>query len=341
MRTVCVEDAVGKVLCHDITQIVPGIFKGRAFKKGSIIRKEDVPKLLDLGKEHIYVQDMPIGTIHENDAAQRIATAAVGKGLRLSDPVEGKVNLIAQCNGLLSVNAEALYRINEIEDVMFATLHTHQQVEAGQPVAGTRIIPLFTDEQCIEAVERICRDCFPICQIKPFASVKVGIVTTGSEIYHGRIEDKFGPVLREKFSALGSQVIDQVFVSDEIGMTVAAIKGLMRAGAQFIAVTGGMSVDPDDQTPASIRAAGGKVITYGAPVLPGAMFMLAHIDDVPVVGLPGCVMYYKASIFDLVIPRLLAGETVTKADIVRMGHGGFCSSCPDCRYPLCSFGKTV
>jgi hypothetical protein len=336
-----VEDAVGKVLCHDITQIVPGIFKGRAFKKGSIIQPEDIPKLLDLGKAHLYVQELPKGTIHENDAAKRIAAAAVGNGLGLSEPVEGKVDLTALYNGLLSVNVEALERINAIEDVMFATLHTRQQVDAGRPVGGTRIIPLFTDEERIVAVERICREGVPVIQVKPFTSVKVGIVTTGSEIYHGRIKDKFGPVLREKFSALGSDVIDQVFVSDDIAMTVDVIKGLIRKGAQFIAVTGGMSVDPDDQTPASIRAAGGKVITYGAPVLPGAMFMLAYIDEVPVVGLPGCVMYYKASIFDLVIPPILAGETMTKADIVRMGHGGYCSNCPDCRYPVCSFGKTA
>ena len=255
--------------------------------------------------------------------------------------VPGELARLAGLFSEASINVDALHRINAIEDIMFATLHTHHRVIADQPVAGTRIIPLFTDEQRIEAVERICRECFPLIEVKAFTSVKVGIVSTGSEIYHGRIEDKFGPILREKFDSLGSQVIDQVLVSDDIDMTVAAIHSLIRAGAQLIAVTGGMSVDPDDQTPASIRAAGGKVVTYGAPVLPGAMFMLAHIEDVPVVGLPGCVMYYQASIFDLVIPRMLAGEAITRADIVRMGHGGFCSNCPDCSYPLCSFGKTT
>ena len=297
-------------------------------------------RISSTGKAHIYVFDMKAGMIHENEAAQRIATAATGDGLSLSEPVEGKVNLVATQSGLLKINTDALYRINEIEDVMMATLHSHNHVHSSQPVAGTRIIPLYTDEKRIETVERICRECFPVIQVKPFTPLKVGIVTTGSEIYHGRIEDKFGPVLREKFSALGSEVIKQVFVADNIDMTVNAIEDLIRDGAQLIAVTGGMSVDPDDQTPASIRAAGGTVVTYGAPVLPGAMFMLAHIGDVPVVGLPGCVMYYKASIFDLVVPRMLAGETVTKADIISMGHGGFCSNCPDCRYPICAFGKT-
>jgi molybdenum cofactor synthesis domain-containing protein len=341
MITVPVEDAVGKVLGHDITRIVPGLFKGRAFKKGRIIQKEDIPELRDLGKAHIYVLEIQSGMIHEDEAACRIAAAATGSGLCLSEPAEGKVNLVTARSGLLKVNTEALYRINQIEDVMFATLHTHQLVRAAQPVAGTRIIPLFTDEKRLEAVEKICRQGFPLIEVKPLVPVKVGIVTTGSEIYHGRIEDKFGPVLREKFSALGSEVIDQVFVSDDVDMTANAIGDLIRHGARFIAVTGGMSVDPDDQTPAGIRAAGGAVVIYGAPVLPGAMFMLAHIGDVPVVGLPGCVMVHKTSIFDLVVPRLLAGEGVTKADIVSMGHGGFCANCPDCRYPICPFGKTA
>ncbi len=340
MKTVPVEDAVGRVLCHDITQIIPGIFKGRAFKKGHMLQQEDIPKLRDLGKANIYVFDTTAGMIHENTAAQRIAAASTGVGLRLSEPVEGKVNLVATQDGLLAVNTDALYRINAIEEIMFATLHTHHPVHSSQPVAGTRIIPLFTDEKRIQRVERICRECYPVIQVKPLSPLKVGMVTTGSEIFHGRIKDKFGPVLREKFSALGSEVIKQVFVSDDIDMTVRAIRDLIRDGAQFIAVTGGMSVDPDDQTPASIRAAGGTVVTYGAPVLPGAMFMLAHIGEVPVVGLPGCVMYYKASIFDLVVPRLLAGEKLTKADFASMGHGGFCANCPDCRYPICAFGKT-
>lgn len=339
MKAVPVEESVGMVLCHDITQIVPGFFKGRAFKKGRVIQPEDIEKLLDLGKAHIYVFDMQAGTIHEDEAAQRIAVSASGNGLRLSDPVEGKVNLIATVNGLLSVNTEALARINAVDDIMFATLHTHQHVHPDQPVAGTRIIPLFTETERIETIEAICQADFPVVQVKPFTPFKVGIVTTGSEIYHGRIQDRFGPVLRKKFGELGSEVIDQVFVSDDIAMTVEAIHGLIRKGAQMVAVTGGMSVDPDDQTPTSIRAAGGDVVTYGAPVLPGAMFMLAHINGIPVLGLPGCVMYYKASIFDLVVPRILAGETITRQDIVSLGHGGFCANCPDCRYPSCPFGK--
>ncbi len=338
MKSVPVEEAVGMVLCHDITQIVPDLFKGRAFKKGHVIQKEDIPKLLDLGKKNIYVSDLN-GGIHENDAAERIGKAALGKGLKLTEPNEGKVSFIAVTNGLLKVNIGALNQINGIRDVMFATLHTDQQILTNQDVAGTRIIPLSTDESNIIDVERICEENFPIIEIKPFRKHKIGIVTTGSEVYSGRIKDGFGPIVQKKFEALGSHVIRKILVSDEEEMTVKAIRDLIEEGADMIAVTGGMSVDPDDQTPSSIRATGGRVITYGAPVLPGAMFMLAYIGKIPVVGLPGCVMYHKASIFDLVVPKILAGETVIKEDITKMGHGGYCSNCKECRYPTCGFGK--
>ena len=341
MKQVRVEEAVGMVLGHDITRIVPGEFKGRAFRKGQRIQAEDIPLLKDLGKEHLYVFELLEGWIHEDDAALRIATAAAGPGITLSAPGEGRVNLSAAWLGLLKVDVEALMRINSVEQIVFSTLHTNQQVSAGRTVAGTRIIPLVTEEIRIVEVEKICRESAPVVSVRPFRPLQVGIVTTGSEVYSGRIEDKFGPVLRTKFAELGSIVMGQVMVADDIEKTVAAIHGFLDKGAGLVAVTGGMSVDPDDLTPAAIRSAGGEVVTYGAPTFPGAMFMLAYVNGVPVVGLPGCVMYYRASVFDLVVPRLLAGETLTRADIVAMGHGGLCAGCPDCRYPICSFGKTV
>lgn len=339
MKAVPVQEAVGMVLSHDITQIVPGKFKGPLYKKGHIIQEIDIPGLLDIGKENIYVFDLNEGFIHEDDAAVRIARAAAGKGIGLTPPSEGKVDLIATSTGLLKVDAEVLNKINTIEDVVFATLHTHQVVSGGSPVAGTRIIPLVTREGNILEVERLCRAHFPLIQIKTFTPLSVGIVTTGSEVYHGRIEDRFGPVLRSKFADLDCPVLDQVLVSDDIHMTASAIGRLIEDGAELIAVTGGMSVDPDDRTPAAIRAAGGKVITYGAPTFPGAMFMLAYIGNIPVVGLPGCVMYHRTSIFDLILPRIIAGETVSRTDITALGHGGFCLKCNNCSYPACGFGK--
>ncbi|MFO7753769.1 MAG: molybdopterin-binding protein [Desulfobacteraceae bacterium] len=338
MKSIPVKQAVGMTLCHDVTRIVPDLFKGPVFKKGHIIRKEDIQTLLEIGKEHIYVASLD-GGVHEDTAAERIATAAASSKLALSDPCEGKVNFTASSPGLLKINVTALERINTIPDIMFATLHTDRCVKEGEQVAGTRIIPLTIHESRLKEVEQVCRECFPIVDVLPFSKHKVGLVTTGSEIFKGRIQDAFGPVLKRKFEELGSSITRQILVSDEIDRTVAAIHELIEEGADMIAVTGGMSVDPDDRTPSSIRAAGGRIVSYGAPVLPGAMFMLAYIKDIPVIGLPGCVMYYKASIFDLVVPRLLAGDFVTASEIAGMGHGGFCSNCRECRFPSCSFGK--
>lgn len=338
MQSLPVRDAVGKMLLHDITRIVPDVFKGPAFRKGHIITEADVDQLLDLGKQHVYVACLN-GEIHENDAALRIARAAAGKNIALSDPKEGKVGFTATTFGLLKINVEGLAQLNSIPEVICATMHTNQTVDQGQDLAGTRVIPLSIDENHVIAAEKVCETFFPIIDINPFARVNVGLVVTGSEVFSGRINDGFGPVVQKKFEALGSRIIDKKIVSDDMDMTVAAITDFVDGGAEFIAVTGGMSVDPDDLTPAAIRKAGGEVVFYGAPVLPGAMFLLAYINDVPVIGLPGCVMYFRASIFDLVVPRLLAGETVTHKDIIHMGHGGFCTACKTCRYPQCSFGK--
>jgi molybdenum cofactor synthesis domain-containing protein len=229
--------------------------------------------------------------------------------------------------------------INSIEEVVLATLHTNRPVTADLPVAGTRIIPLFTTEEKVVGVADICNKYDPVIEAKQFQSLKVGLVTTGNEIYHGRIEDKFGPVVRQKFAVMGSKVIRQIIVPDDVAMTVTAIHELLASGAEMIVATGGMSVDPDDRTPAAIRSSGGEVVTYGSPTFPGSMFMLSYIGNVPVIGLPGCAMYNKATVFELIVPRILAGERVRRSDIVTLGHGGFCEGCPECRYPNCSFGK--
>lgn len=339
MKTISVLEAEGFVLCHDITEIVPGKVKGRAFKKGHIVKKEDIPKLLDLGKEHLYVWEVNNSVIHEADAAARIAKAVAGPGLVLTQPVEGKVELQAKSAGLLKINIDALEEINEISEVVLASIHSNQLVSKGKTVAGCRVVPLVIDVDKICDVEQIGRLAFPVIEIKPLRSVKVGIVTTGSEVYHGRIQDKFGPILYNKIAELGSTVIRQIIVDDKIDMIQSAIQTLIEEGAEMIVTTGGMSVDPDDVTPAGIRAAGGRVVVYGAPVLPGSMFMLAYMGNIPVLGLPGCVMYHRTTIFDLIVPRILAGEEISRKDITRLAHGGLCANCDLCQYPHCAFGK--
>lgn len=339
MKCVPVTEAEGMVLCHDITQIVPGQFKGAAFKKGHIIRGEDIAKLLDLGKKSIYVWDVKEGLLHEDEAAARIAAAAAGRGLRLSAPGEGKVQLHAVSDGLLKIDQAGLQMINEFPQIIVAALHTNQPVPKDCIVAGTRIIPLVISAETVKKLEEACAANGPVFQVLPFKELKVGLVTTGSEVYEGRIRDGFGPVLKKKIEASGSRLINQVFVTDSEKMIAEAIRDFINRGADLVLVTGGMSVDPDDVTPAGIRLAGGTVVSYGAPVLPGSMFMLSYIRNIPVMGLPGCVMYHETSIFDLLYPRVLAGEIIERTDIIKLAHGGLCRGCEVCRYPLCSFGK--
>ncbi|WP_414151469.1 molybdopterin-binding protein [Acetobacterium carbinolicum] len=339
MKLVAVQDAVGMLLAHDMTQIIPGEYKGARFKKGHMISMEDIPQLLNMGKEHVGIIEYREGDIHENDAALRMAKAMVGSGIKMSDPSEGKVKLIAERSGLLKINAAVLDELNEIEDLMTASIHGDRLVEKDMVIGGTRIIPLVTVVENVEKMEAVCRKKGPVFEILPLKKFKVGIVTTGSEVFYKRIEDKFGPVIRRKFAELDCDVVGQIYSSDNVDMITESIFKLIDMGADLITCTGGMSVDPDDVTPVGIKNTGANIITYGAPTLPGAMFMLGYLNQIPIVGLPGCVMYAKRTIFDLIVPRLVAEDPVTRQDIVKLGHGGMCLECETCVFPNCGFGR--
>ena len=338
MKTVKVSNAIGMVLAHDLTRIVPGEFKGVAFRKGHVIKKEDIPLLLSMGKEHIYAFELEQGHIHENDAAIRLAQALAGRGIDMDEPKEGKVSLTAAWDGLLKVNASLLEQINSLGEVMAATLHTNRTVEKGTVVAGTRAIPLTIEEDKITRVEKLVSS--PVIEVLPMISLKAGMIVTGSEVYYGRIEDKFGPAVEKKLARFGTKVIQKHLANDETSMIRAYAQELKNTGVDIIVITGGMSVDPDDKTPGAIKSLGGEIITYGTPVLPGAMLMLAYWDGIPVFGLPGCVMFESATAFDLLLPRVHAKDKITSQDIAKLGHGGLCSRCPVCTYPHCSFGKS-
>lgn len=337
MQMIKVEDAVGSVLCHDITRIVPGEAKGPAYKKGHIVAEQDIPELLKLGKEHLYVWELKTGFVHENEAGLRVGQAVAGQGLSLSEPSEGKVKLVAETDGLCVIDEDRLFQINMIEEIVAATINNSRPVKKGTAVAGVRVVPLVIAEEKLALVEKIAQG-DGVVTVKPFRPYRVGVITTGSEVYHGRIEDRFGPVVREKVETFGCEVIGHIIVPDDVERISAAIKTLLAAGAEMILTTGGMSVDPDDVTPTAIRAAGASIVTYGAPVLPGAMLMVAYLGQVPVLGLPGCVMYHKTTVFDLVLPLVLTGQTITRPTIAKLGMGGLCLECEVCRYPRCSFG---
>lgn len=339
-KIIPVEQAVGMVLPHDVTEIVKDRFKGRAFKKGHIIREEDVEHLLRLGKENIFVLNLSKNEIHENEAASLLGRALSGTGVEFSgEVVEGKVEMTASIDGLLKIDRQRLLAMNLSGDVICATLHDNTPVIKGEQVAATRLIPLVGKRKEVERVRQLVAGEDKVVRVLPLCKVRAGIVITGNEVFHGRIKDGFEEVLREKINSLGSEVIKVCFAPDDADLIGMEIKNCLREGADLIITSGGMSVDPDDLTRMGIKAAGGEDMVYGTPVLPGAMFLSARIGRVPVLGIPACGMFHRITVLDLVLPRILSGETIGRRELAEMGHGGLCRNCKVCKYPVCGFGK--
>ncbi len=335
------EQAVGTVLAHDITEIRPGQFKGASFKKGHIIDAEDIPHLKRLGKEHLYVLDIEPGEVHENDAAVRLAKALSGPGIRFDGPPsEGKIGLKAGHKGLLKVNVEALTELCLIPDICCASRHNNTLVEEGDTIAATRAIPLIIDEKTLDEATRIAESAGGIFSLKPLGQFQAGLVITGNEVYKGLIEDKFAAILRKKLVDLGSMVSKILYAPDDRSIIAGHIETLLHEGANLIMVAGGMSVDPDDISRMAIADAGAEDLVYGTSVLPGAMFLYGRFGSIPILGLPACVLFYRATVLDLLLPRVLAGEAVTRRDLAELAHGGLCLNCTECRYPICPFGKS-
>ena len=344
MKCVKTQDAVGHVLCHDITQIIKDIKKGTAFRKGHIVTEEDIPVLLSLGKDNLYIWEKTEGILHENEAAEYLRDICMNENMIQSEVKEGKIELIAEIDGLLKIDVDKLRAVNSLGEMMIATRHTNTTVKKGDKLVGTRIIPLLIEQEKMEKAKEVAGD-RPILSLIPFKKKKVGIVTTGNEVFYGRIKDTFGPVVAEKVKEFGADVIGQTIVNDDMEKITKAVEEFIEQGADMVLCTGGMSVDPDDKTPGAIKNTGARIVSYGAPVLPGAMMLLAYYEkdgrELPIVGLPGCVMYAKRTVFDLVLPRLMADDMVTNDDLAGLGLGGLCLSCDICTFPNCGFGKGV
>ena len=339
MKLIRTEDAVGHVLCHDMTQIIKDAYKDARFRKGHVVTAEDIPVLLSMGKEHLYVWEMTPGMVHENDAAERLCALCANEHMDRSEVKEGKIELRASCDGLFRVRSEALIAVNSIDDIMIATRHGNTAVKRGDKLAGTRVIPLIIEEEKLEAAEQAAGE-KPLLELLPYVKKTAAIIATGNEVKKGLIQDTFTPVVQQKLAAYGIKTIAVTYSGDGVEHVAASIAEMRATGAEMIICTGGMSVDPDDSTPGGIKASGARIVTYGAPVLPGAMFLLGYYEDgTPVCGLPGCVMYAGATIFDLVLPRIAAGVEVEKKDIVVLGEGGLCLGCKPCHWPNCPFGK--
>jgi hypothetical protein len=339
LKKIKIEDSVGMVLGHDVTQIIPGKYKGPRFKRGHKIRKEDIPEFLKIGKEHIYVMDLKPGILHEDDAARRLSKAFSGKNIKMIGPSEGKVTFHSRINGVLKINLPLLHRINLTRNIILSTLHRYTPCLPDTAVGATRIISLTAPEKQIQKVESWCEKEGPVLEILPYRKRNIGVVVTGNEIFHRRIKDRFDERVGKKIVDFGSRVAKKLVVPDEIDQISRALFDLQADSVDLILVTGGLSVDPDDVTRAGIKKAGTKIVFYGTPVLPGAMFLYGKLGEKPVLGLPACVFHHKATLFDIIFPRILGGESITRRDVCLLGHGGFCQNCSPCHFPVCPFGK--
>ena len=339
MKKIKTEEAIGHVLCHDITQIIKGVSKGPVFRKGHIIREEDIPVLLSVGKEHVYIWECDDSTLHENDAAAILRDISLGVNMHATEAKEGKIELVADCDGLLTIRRQGVQAVNSLGEMMIASRHGGFAVKQDDVLAGMRVIPLVISKAKMEAAKEAAGT-EPLFNVLPFTAKTAGVVTTGSEVFKGRIADTFTPVIEDKLAEYGIAVTQHVTLADDPAAITAAIQDMLAQGVDMVFCTGGMSVDPDDQTPLAIKNTGARIVSYGAPVLPGAMFLLSYTDDGrPVAGLPGCVMCSKRTIFDLVLPSLAAGVEINADELTRLGEGGLCLNCPVCTFPNCGFGK--
>ncbi len=342
MTKINIEEAVGTRLAHDITEVRPGEFKGPSFRKGHQVRQSDVCHLMRLGKRHLYVLDLKENQVHEDDAVMELASALAGPGVTFSgSPSEGKLQLKAAHAGLLKINTEALVAFNMLPEVMCAAMHGNVPVTAGQTLAGTRAIPLVIERDALDRAVALANENAPIFSVKTYQRIKIRLLITGSEVYDGLIEDRFEAVVKRKIAPLGAELLETVILPDDAARIADAVRRFAGEETDLVITTGGMSVDPDDVTRHGIRMAGVDRLYYGAAVLPGAMFQLAYKGELPIIGIPACALYHPTTVFDLVLPRLLAGENIDNKDLARLAVGGMCLDCDVCRYPACSMGKAA
>ncbi len=337
MKKVRVQDAIGMELCHDITEMKDG-FKGAAFKRGHRIRPEDISHMLDIGKQTVFVWEENAGEIHEDDCARRMAAMAPVNGAHYTEPSEGKVLLLADQRGLFRVNTRLLKKINSIGDITISTLPDHYPVEAGARLASMRIVPLVTQEQQILDAEALCGE-EKLLDLLPYQPKKLGVVITGSEVYHGRIQDKFEPVVRAKMARYPCEIVGVTVCDDVLEDIVGAAMAHLEQGADFLIFTGGMSVDPDDLTPTAIRQLEADIVTHGVPAQPGNMTLVAYLGEVPILGVPGAAISLPTTIFDVLLPQIFAGQKITKGELLGLAEGGLCQMCKVCHWPNCTFGR--
>lgn len=336
MKKIDVYNAVGLPLCHDITAMKDG-FKGALFKRGHIIKEKDIPVLLDLGKKSIYVWEDD-NLVHEDDAAREISDMLKCPNTLFTDVNEGKIVMLADCDGMFRADRELLTAINSVGDITVTTLPDHYPVKKGARLASMRIIPLATDKGNIEKAKQLCSGKKAL-QLLPYRHLNVGIIITGSEFYTGRIKDRFEDIARAKLSKYPCTVLGAEICDDNVDMICCAAQKFIQQKADLIVFSGGMSVDPDDVTPTAIAQLGADIVSYGVPSQPGNMTLVAYLGNTSLLGVPGAAVSLPATVFDVLLPQIFAGEKFTRQQLVNLAEGGLCQLCDNCHFPNCTFGR--
>lgn len=337
LKKIKTSEAVGLKIAHDMTKIIPGEYKGARFTRGHLVTVSDIDELLSMGKEHIYVmEDSDQPGVHEEEAAARLAESLAGENTAFGTPREGRINIKATVPGLLKIDRELLDEINSIEGISAATLHSNTPVKTGGLVAGVKAIPLYIEEEKLSRVEALAAGKGKAVRVKPYIIKKVGIIVTGNEVYNGLIQDKFVEVMRPKLEALGACILAHTIVPDDEDRIGRAVAEMKQKGAGLIVTCGGLSVDPDDVTLEGVKRSGAEILSYGSPIMPGAMSLLAVLEGTPILGAPAGGLYHTTSI-DVLLPRLIAGEIITRQEIAGYGYGGLCLNCTTCQYPVCPY----
>lgn len=337
MKKIDVYSAVGLPLCHDITAMKDG-FKGALFKRGHIVEQKDIPVLMDLGKKTVYVWEEAETLIHEDDAAVELANLLKTENTAFTDVAEGKTVMTASCDGMFRVDTQLLAAINSVEDITVTTLPNHYPVKKGARLASMRIVPLATDKENIEKAKQLCSG-KKVAELLPYKPLKAGIIITGSEFYTGRIKDRFEDIARNKLAKYPCTVIGTKICDDDTDMICRAAEGFIEQGADVVIFSGGMSVDPDDVTPTAIEELGAEIISYGVPSQPGNMTLVAYLDDIALLGVPGAAVSLPTTVFDVLLPQIFAGERFTRQQLVNLAEGGLCQLCSQCHFPNCTFGR--
>jgi molybdenum cofactor cytidylyltransferase len=319
-----VAEAEGAILAHSLR------LGATALKKARILSAADLELIAASGIARIVVARLEEGDVGEDEAAKRVAAAAVGPGIAAAAPFTGRVNLHAEARGLLAFDPPRIDRLNLVDEaITLGTLPPYTVVEPGQMVATVKIIPFAARERAVGECAKAAIVGGPLLRVAPFRPHSAGLVQTRLPGLKETILDKTREVTQGRLDALGCKLVFEERCAHETAALAVLVRDAVGHGVDILLIHGASAIlDRRDVIPAAIEAAGGQIDHFGMPVDPGNLLLLGHVAGRPVLGLPGCARSPKVNGFDWVLQRLVAGLPIGAAEIMRMGSGGLLAEIP-------------